>query len=565
MSDILILGGGSAGCVLASRLSENPQLDVTLVEAGADILADDIPEDVASGYPGRAFLNRNHLWPELVAKMGGLSGNAARTRMPRRYEQARVLGGGSSINAMVANRGSPQDYDAWTEEGADGWSWDTVLPYFRKLERDCDFDGPYHGKDGPIPIRRHSVGARSGFVRAACDTLLAQGRVARDDQNGAWEDGVFPVTVASSQSGHRVPVPLAYLPQDVRARPNLRILTNASVRRILFDGGRATGAEVVVQGRVETLRAAETIVSCGSLHTPSLLMRSGVGPQAELAGHGIGVIAARAGVGRNLMEHPSMALAAYLQPHARLKSSESHHIEACLRFSSGLETCPPGDLHMAIVAKSAWHGVGRRLGNLFVWVNKPYSRGEVTLNSADPASEPNVDFRLLSDARDRQRLAYGLRVAADVLSDPSMATVAAHAFPAAFSDRVRRVSVPSAFNALQTAIFGHALDWAFGLRGQLIRDVISRGITLRSLLADEQAMDAFLNEAVGGTWHASGTCRMGRRDDPMAVTDSEGRVYGVGNLRVCDASLMPSIPCANTNTPTIMMAERISDLIKASR
>lgn len=565
MSDILILGGGSAGCVLASRLSENPGLAVTLVEAGADVREDDIPEDVASGYPGRAFLNRNHLWADLTARMGGLSGNAESARVPRRYEQARVLGGGSSINAMVANRGAPSDYDEWARLGADGWSWEEVLPYFRKLECDRDFDGPYHGKDGPLPISRRFSDQRSGFVRAVCETLVAKGHITRQDQNGPWEDGVFPVTVCRSQTGQRIPVPLAYLPRSVRARPNLRILTNAHVRRLVFARIRVVGAEIAIQGRVETLRATETIVACGALHTPALLMRSGVGPQSELARHGIGVIAARAGVGRNLMEHPSMALAVYLHPQARLNASETHHIEACLRFSSGLDACPPGDLHMAIVAKSSWHAVGRRLGNLFVWVNKAFSRGEVALNSADPAAEPNVDFRMLSDERDRKRLAQGVRLAADVLADPSMSAIAGQIFPAAFSDRVRRVSMPTAFNAFQTAILGRALDWSFGLRGRLIRDVITRGITLQSLLKDERAMDGFLDAAVGGTWHASGTCRMGRSDDPMAVTDPQGSVYGVSGLRVCDASLMPSIPCANTNIPTIMMAERISDLIKASR
>lgn len=561
MSSILILGGGSAGCVLAARLSEDPDVNVTLVEAGNDICADSVPPDIASGYPGRAFLNPDHLWAGLSVKLGGLAGNMRASRL---YEQARVLGGGSSINAMAANRGAPEDYDEWSALGATGWSWDDVLPYFRKVERDVDFDGPYHGKDGLLPISRRFADQRSGFVRAVCETLEAKGHSPRMDQNGPWQDGIFPVAAMRSEDGRRVPVSLAYLSSAVRARPNLRILARTHVSRVLFDGKLATGAEIISEGRASVLRAERTIVCCGALHTPALLMRSGVGPGAELVRHAIPVVAERAGVGRNLMEHPALGLAAYIYPHARLQRDDIHHIEACLRFSSGFDACPSGDMHMAILPKSAWHGVGRRLGTLFVWVNKSFSRGEVTLQSPDPYAEPDVDFRLLSDDRDRKRLAHGLRLAAGVLNAPSMASTAKHPFPAAFSDRVRKVSRPSMFNAFQTALLGGMLDWPMGQRERLIDTVITRGISLPKLLADERALDGFIDTAVGGTWHASGTCRMGRADDPMAVTDSTGAVYGVTNLRVCDASLIPSLPRANTNFPTIMMAERIADMVKAA-
>jgi len=560
--DILIIGGGSAGCVLAARLSEDASRSVVLVEAGSDMREGAVPEDIASSYPGRAFLNPQNIWPQLTGLMGVASGNKPMRRAPRRYEQARVLGGGSAINAMAANRGAPSDYAEWVANGASGWGWDDVLPYFKKIENDQDFGGPLHGKDGPLPIRRSFSADHSAFVRAASDVLQRQGFVAREDQNGVWQDGIFPVAIARGAKGERVPVSLAYLTKSVRARPNLRVITQASAHHLLTQGQRVVGARIEINGELRDIHAREIILSCGSLHTPALMMRSGIGPGAELARHGIDIVAARAGVGRNLMEHPSLALSAYLKSHARLDDAKRHQIHACLRFSSGLTDCPQGDMHMALVSKSAWHNVGQRLGTLFVWVNKAYSRGEVRLASADPHAHPDVDFRLLSDPRDRKRLADGIRLAAKVFADPAMRAVCDPAFPAAFSDRVRRVSTPGQRNAVQAAIFGFMLDLAGPLRARLIRDVITGGVTLDALLADEQRMDDFLSLAAGGVWHPSGTCRMGAADDPMAVTDAQGRVYGVEGLRVADASLMPTIPCANTNMPTIMMAERLSDLIR---
>jgi 5-(hydroxymethyl)furfural/furfural oxidase len=560
----LILGGGSAGCVLAARLSENSSTRVTLVEAGADVTASDMPPDVRSRYPGRAFLDPGNIWPDLKAFMGAPLGNTD-DRAPRRYEQARMLGGGSSINAMVANRGSPDDYDEWGAIGAEGWSWEAALPYFRKLERDVDFAGDYHGKDGPLPVRRIAPDRLSAFAKAVSDTLVKHGYAKRPDQNAEWTDGVYVGAVTVSDAGERVPTAVAYLTPEVRARTNLTVMTGHVAERLLIEGNRVTGATVspTTGGAAQTIAADEVIVSAGALHTPALLMRSGIGPGDHLQRLGVPVVAARAGVGANLMEHPSTAVSTYLPPEMRLHDLGEHHDHAILRFTSSIPDAPPGDMHVAMIARSGWHAIGQRVGTLFIWVNKPFSRGAVTLASPEPRAEPNVDFRLLSDRRDLDRLKQGFLLGAKALTDPSMAAKSGPAFPTSYSPRVAAVGAPGAFNTLQRGAFAGMLDWAGPLRDALIRNIVTLGVTLDHLVRDDKALTEFVGQSVGGVWHASGTCRMGRADDPLAVTDGSGRVYGVTGLRVCDASLMPAIPRANTNLPTIMMAERIADLIKA--
>ena len=220
-------------------------------------------------------------------------------------------------------------------------------------------------------------------------------------------------------------------------------------------------------------------------------------------------------------------------------------------------------MHGAILSRSGWHSIGYRLGTIFFWVNKSYSCGRVTLTSANPLDEPAVEFNMLSDSRDLDRLKLAIRFGAETLADPSMAAHQSAIFPSSYSPRVAKVAVPGAANAIQRGALSALLDWAGPWRKGLIHRLVTQGVSLDGLLADDDALTQFVTRSVGGTWHPSGTCRMGSADDPAAVTDASGAVYGVQNLRVCDASLMPSIPCANTNVPTIMIAERIADMIRA--
>lgn len=565
MFDFVILGGGSAGCTLAARLSESPENSVLLIEAGMDVTAQSAHPDILASYPAKAYFNRDFTWQSMTALLGGARANDQRSRVRARYEQARILGGGSSINGLNANRGSPEDYDGWEALGADGWNWENVLPYFRKLERDLNFGGEYHGKDGPIAISRYPVEDWSGFVANVASLLQQRGFAVLPDQNGKWEDGVMPTTVSVDEKDQRVSCAIAYLTPEVRARPNLKIMTGAQVQRILFEGMRAVGAEVKTGGTTDTVRGREIIVTCGTINSPALLMRSGLGPPDELSKHGIPVVASVPGIGRNLIEHPVVSISCYLNRRGRLWKFDRHHTQAHVRFSSHVAGCPAGDMSLALIARSGWHEIGKRVGSLYFWVNKSYSQGSVTLQSADPDARPQIDFRMLSDPRDLERLRNAFRFVAELATSPDLDGVRTKVFPSNYSDRVRKVSSPGLSNAIKMAAFAHTLDALPFLRGWLIDTVVTGGITLADVMRGDATLDAYLNKAVVGVWHPVGTCRMGSEGDPMAVTNTSGLVRQVAGLRICDASVMPSIPCANTNIPTIMLAERMADLIKAER
>ena len=562
--DYIIVGGGTAGSVLANRLSADARTRVLVIEAGEDTPPGRTPPEILDSFAGLAYLNDRFLWNDLRVTTAWRGHNKG-DREPRlhKYEQARVLGGGSSINGQLANRGAPGDFDEWERLGATGWAWEDVLPYFRKLERDHDFEGPLHGRDGPIPVSRIFPELWPEHAKALARALADAGYPYIQDQNGEFVDGHYPVAITNLYD-RRVSTSIGYLSPTVRQRPNLQLITDARVTALVLDDRRCTGVRVQSGADQLEYHGKEIVLCSGAIHSPAHLLRAGIGPAEELRALGIAVVADLPGVGKRLVDHPAVALAAFVKPHARINGRTRRHLMLGLRFSSGVEGLPSGDMAVSFATKSAWHAVGDQIGTANMWVNKTCSeRGEITLSSPSWRDQPRVDFNLLADNRDVERLKDAFRRMAAITLSPDMSAVVSDPFPASYSDKVRQVAAITPKNQLLTSILARLLDGPEPLRRFMMTRFILEGAPLHVLLSDDTELEAFVRHAAVGVWHASCSCRMGAPDDTMAVVDPRGRVRGVDGLRVVDASIFPAIPRGNINLPVIMTAERMADLILA--
>ena len=528
--DYIIVGAGSAGCVLANRLSSDPANRVLLIEAGRrnDTLYGKLTLDM----PAMMLNNVNgttHNWAFPGEAEPGLDGRSLK------HDRGKVLGGSSSINGMVYIRGHPQDFDGWERAGCDGWGYAHVLPYFKRMESyDAGGDG-FRGDSGPLHVTRPSPSdpLSLAFLKAGAEA----GFPVTDDKNGAQQEG-FGVFDRTVHKGERWSTARAYL-EPACARPNLTVVTQALVEKVALDGGRATG--VVYRdswgGRVDATAEREVILSAGAVGTPHILMLSGIGPRSHLEERGIECTTDLPGVGSNLNDHPDLVMkfrcvqpvtlypktkplasvvagAEWLLTRGGICASNHFDVIACVRSSPEVEY-PDLQLCLSPIAMDdlTFEPMQEHAFQMHVGLMRAHSTGRVELRDADPSSPPKILCNYLQDERDVKAMRAGIRMLRELARQP-------------------------AFEAL-----------------------CGEEIFPGSDAQTDEELDAHLRSHCASQWHLSCTARMGRATDPEAVVDAGGRVHGVPGLRCVDASIMPFVTNGNTNCPTIMLAEKLSDAI----
>ena len=503
--DVIIVGGGSAGSVVAARMAEDPDTTVLLLEAGTDYpdLAN-LPEDIQNGHTRAAEDERSeHNW--------ALRGTITEEQGEIHVAQGKVIGGGGSINGQVFLRGIPQDFDDWASWGNEEWSYTKVLPYFRKAETDLDIKDDFHGTDGPLPISR-KVGETWPVIQSAFHTACLQnGFDTTDDMNGVEPTGVGVVPM-NNQKGVRMSTAITHL-APMRHHLNLTIRGNVFARKILIENRQVTGVEVESGGEVFTVESNKVVISAGALKSPHILMLSGIGPKDQLDEYGIDVLQNTPGVGANLRNHPISPISFRVKEGIKLQPDASG-VRIALRYTAK-GSDDSNDMMMttsSLFSPFTGEMLPDRIGRISCVIELPAGAGFVRLNSADPAVQPKFDYRYFSHPEDMRRMRDGIRLAVKMLETDAY------------------------------------------------KDVSDGRVTpTEGILTDDDALDLWIRQTVGSARHVSGTCKIGPDSDPMAVVDQQCRVKGLQGLWIADSSVMPQVPRANANATAIMIGERVAE------